>query len=119
MTTSLTLATVGLTLVAVAGAVRRLPARARADAWMFLGFVGAPAIALVAILSASRPDTMDAGVVQEQAAQSPLPSTSMNNTVPASWTSTTDAPAAPRIRTAQSRQPAPRMSRPFPGAEAP
>jgi hypothetical protein len=56
MNASLTLTAVGLTLVAVAGAVRRLPATARGDAWMFLGLVGAPAAALIVLLSTTGTD---------------------------------------------------------------
>jgi hypothetical protein len=119
MTIALTLATVGFTLVALAGAVRRLPARARADAWMFLGFVGAPAIAFVAILPASRPGTMDAGLAQEQTEEAPPPSKGVMGTMPTSWTSKTDAPAIPGIRTGQAHQPGPLRTRPSPGAEAP
>jgi hypothetical protein len=119
MTTSLTLATVGLTLVALAGGDRRWPARARADAWMFLGFVGAPAIALIAVLSTSRPDKMEAPTGKERAAESPSPPRVGRDAVPDSWSPTTEPPVVPVIRTVQSRQPAPLKSRSAPETEAP
>jgi hypothetical protein len=119
MTTSLTLATVGLTLVALAGGVRRLPARARADAWMFLGFVGAPAIALIAILSTSRPDKMEAPTSKEQAAESPSPPRLGKEAVPGAWSPMPEPPAVPAIRTVQAFQLAPLKRRSAPETEAP
>jgi hypothetical protein len=119
MTMSLTLAAIGLTLVALAGAVRRLPARARADAWMFLALVAAPAIALVVILSMSEADRASAPTVQDQTLEGPSPSSMAAAPTRGAWRPKTSAREGPSIRTARSRSPAPARSVEPPGSEAP
>ena len=119
MTTSLTLAAIGLTMVALAGAVRRLPARARGDAWMFLALVAAPAIALIAILAMSDADRASAPTVRDQTSDAPVPSSMAADPTRGAWKPKTSAREAPGIRMARSRSVVPATSVASPGSEAP